>query len=297
MSDIGIIVVAVAFALVCVMCLSFYRSTTAERTSDRRVTTTNSNAPSSDYAAVVVGCENYGGNGDLPGCVEDARRFEHLIISQYAVGKTRRIENATKKDVIEGLNWLSQQQESNLVFFYSGHGTREYTASTTESDNSDEGLYLSDSQILLDNEINSILLTNLKPESTLTLFFDCCHSGTMADLQYKCEFKEDNQALLFSQETNPTQRPNEVDIFCFSASRDPQVSLLMNNGSLYTNALLAALKQNPDISRKQLLQAVDIHTNVGSSYNTNAGHPAEQRPVLSCNSELVDAHLNSKVFN
>eukprot|EP00397_Hematodinium_sp_SG-2012_P051181 GEMP01059845.1.p1 GENE.GEMP01059845.1~~GEMP01059845.1.p1 ORF type:complete len:324 (+),score=54.81 GEMP01059845.1:253-1224(+) len=75
----------------------------------------------------------------------------------------------------------------NFYLSYSGHGTQVPDRSGQEADGLDEALCPADFHdtkiVLLDDELEMIC-SGLPQGCLLTCFFDCCHSGTIMDLDY-----------------------------------------------------------------------------------------------------------------
>ena len=91
-------------------------------------------------------------------------------------------EQATRAGILTGLGELIEGANSGdeLVLQYSGHGTQVKDDSGDEADLFDEALVPIDyqqGQLLLDDDLD-IALRKLPSGAYLSLFMDCCHSGT-----------------------------------------------------------------------------------------------------------------------
>jgi hypothetical protein len=79
--------------------------------------------------AVCVGINDYGGEDDLRGCVNDANDMKKLFLEQYGfLEKNIRVcldKQASVRRVTSLLRWLFQNRkaEDRLVFTFSGHGS------------------------------------------------------------------------------------------------------------------------------------------------------------------------------
>ena len=97
-----------------------------------------------------------------------------------------------KEKIMAGFDWLLGDVEpgDELFFQYSGHGSQMPDRSGTESDGKNECLCPVDCHagpwpdyVILDNDIYDIFYNRLADGVKCVCVFDCCHSGTMADLQ------------------------------------------------------------------------------------------------------------------
>jgi len=75
----------------------------------------------------------------------------------------------------------------SLVFYFSGHGVRQFDFDSDESDGFDETICPVDFVevgTIRDDEIKSAIVRPLKKGVTLNAIVDACHSGTVLDLPY-----------------------------------------------------------------------------------------------------------------
>ena len=144
----------------------------------------------SNLKAVLVGINNYKGNGDLNGCVNDVLYMRDILRQKYKVEESdiRVIvdQYATTEAIEERIAWLIAQSNTtkNLVFWYSGHGTQvpNQDYADIEDDGMDELICPHDfdfrGRYITDDVIRK-LITSLNPAAKLTMVFDCCHSGSI----------------------------------------------------------------------------------------------------------------------
>ncbi|KAG8770911.1 Ca(2+)-dependent cysteine protease [Serendipita sp. 397] len=124
-----------------------------------------------------------------------------------------------RDNIIAHLEWLVKdcQPGDLLLLHYSGHGYQRPTRSPTEDDGFDETIVPADcpyppprpgsdedcpvgckcpkedkhcwrptySTMIRDNELRSILVDKLPEKARLVAIFDCCHSGSIVDLEYR----------------------------------------------------------------------------------------------------------------
>jgi hypothetical protein len=135
--------------------------------------------------ALCVGIDAYEGSARLGGCVADARMWAAQL---EALG-FERVDllldaRATEDGIRRALTELvaSGGPGDALVFQYAGHGTFFRDEDGDDEDGQDEALVPVDfhrGAILLDDE-QFRLFDQLPTGASLTCFYDCCHSGTMA---------------------------------------------------------------------------------------------------------------------
>jgi len=146
--------------------------------------------PPANKWAVVVGIADYEGSQyDLWHPDEDAKEMASALIENYgfARGNVKLLLNrkATCGAIISAMDWLiaSEDSESTVVFFFSGHGFRaadgEDWDSDTESDGQDEGIVSYDFYGLPDGFLQQKLIT--LESQKVALCFGSCHSGGMFD--------------------------------------------------------------------------------------------------------------------
>lgn len=141
--------------------------------------------------ALLVGINTYK-DSPLKGCVNDVVITRDILKLKYAVlpQDIRMVvdKRATRDSILERLEWLISQSNSNdnLFFQYSGHGAqvpnRDYTIDA-EPDGMDEVMCPVDFDWvkniwISDDDINSIISKKNK-NCRLVMVFDCCHSGTV----------------------------------------------------------------------------------------------------------------------
>ncbi|KAI5534672.1 cysteine-type peptidase protein [Trichomonas vaginalis G3] len=94
------------------------------------------------------------------------------------------IVDSKKKPFLEKLAFFLQNTKTELALFYVGHGTNVADLNGDEDDGQDEALVFVDGNII-DDELLQTLAENKCPENKVILISDCCHSGTVWDLQSK----------------------------------------------------------------------------------------------------------------
>ena len=129
--------------------------------------------------AVCFGINDYGGSGNLNGCVNDMNDWKHLLQNLGFEVSTIQDHDANRNRFLNELTFLIAESNpgDHIVITYSGHGTQVYDHDGDEGDGYDEALYLYDGA-LVDDDIRDILST-VKDGVILTFVADSCFSGTV----------------------------------------------------------------------------------------------------------------------
>merc|ERR550537_1052461 len=97
---------------------------------------------------------------------------------------TRDVVLATIREIGSRTN-----DDDMFIFFYAGHGDSVIDLDGDEDDGKDEAFVLldnfgfgSESTYLVDDEFAECLATSFSLNTRILIFTDCCHSGTIADL-------------------------------------------------------------------------------------------------------------------
>lgn len=131
--------------------------------------------------ALCVGIDSYA-TSPLAGCVRDAQAWARALRGLSFDVTTVLDTEATRQRVLDALRRLvdSARPGEMLVFQYAGHGTQAEDLNGDEGDRYDEALVPIDyasGALLLDDDLADVY-RSLPDGATLTLFMDCCHSGT-----------------------------------------------------------------------------------------------------------------------
>ncbi len=166
-----------------------------------------------------------GSSNSLKGCINDTKNILRSLcgLAQFSSSpsNTRVLTEdpdafapPTRANILEGCRWLVQgaRRGDVLMFYYSGHGTTRSDVNGDENDGADEAICPLSGGVILDDELNQELAQKLPAGVTLFCIFDCCHSGTIMDL----ELVIDPQANSVLKETNAPS--NLCEIYCLSGS-------------------------------------------------------------------------------
>lgn len=183
--------------------------------------------------AILIGLNYPGSHYSLNGCVNDVKNGDKYLKEHGYNSKFLEDKNISNSyNVIEALKELRDSDSKNVFFHYSGHGTQVRDTNGDEADGKDEAIYSKNGKLITDDEINAVLNT-FSEDKTIFLIFDCCHSGSIADLPYiatetgvKLEYIKKNV---------------KANIICLSGCRDEQTSADVTEKSISYGALSATL--------------------------------------------------------
>jgi hypothetical protein len=150
-------------------------------TGETRVGSETASGANGQYRALCVGINRYPA-APLTGCVRDAQTWGRELEGLGFRVTYLLDEEATRRNMIDALEGMLNQARpgDRLVFQYSGHGTQVPDDNGDEADQFDEAFVPFDyasGRLLLDDDLAEIVAR--VPEGVqLTLFMDCCHSGT-----------------------------------------------------------------------------------------------------------------------
>lgn len=149
--------------------------------------------------ALIIGCNYIGSPYQLSGCIQDALNLRNYLLSSRDY-KAEHItlltddtpEKPTAYNIIYHFGRLMLQTHSDadeIWIHFSGHGSQIRATDKCEYDNLDETIIPLNYQTggISDNHIHAQLRLAAK-DAKIYMTFDCCHSATIADLQYTYRF-------------------------------------------------------------------------------------------------------------
>ncbi len=132
--------------------------------------------------ALCVGINEYK-RSPLGGCVNDARKWARTLADLGFSSDVLTDGDATRQGILDALQRLIQGAEPGdvLIFQYAGHGTQVRDLDGDElDDGKDESLCpidIDQGAFLIDDDLWDVF-GDLAAGVSLTVFLDCCHSGT-----------------------------------------------------------------------------------------------------------------------
>lgn len=142
--------------------------------------------PSINKWAVIIGISDYRGRrNDLQYCDDDAKdMYAYLRDRGYPEGNIRLLldGDASAKNIVAAIEWLDlwEGADSEVVFFYSGHGSTYDGYNDGDDEYTDEGIVSADLYLILDGQLRQKFSTF--ESSKISFTFDTCFSGGMDDL-------------------------------------------------------------------------------------------------------------------
>jgi len=203
--------------------------------------------------ALLVGINYTGTDSALNGCINDISNINKFLLENVS-GYSKDSITVLTDDPKSQVKPTKENMENNikkfvagcksgdtLFFYYSGHGSQLNDNNGDESDGKDSVLVPLDYQksgVIRDDWLFTNMINCLPAGVTLWAFTDCCHSGTMLDLQFNLQcasvYKNGsiNKTIKYNGSewsnqfglTNETSKLSQADVFNFSGCLDPQTS-------------------------------------------------------------------------
>jgi hypothetical protein len=202
--------------------------------------------------AFLCGINYIGTENALNGCINDIMNINNFLVKncgydpkniKIMTDDPKSVTKPTRANMEAGISWLANNCAAGdtLFFYYSGHGSDIKDTNGDESDGRDNVLVPLDyttKGIVSDDWLFLNLASRLPAGVTLWSFTDCCHSGTMLDLQYnfKCDSVYTHGTVKTGTKYNSAEWSNQfgmtserskltsADVFLFSGCLDAQTS-------------------------------------------------------------------------
>lgn len=185
------------------------------------------------------------------------------------------LHNSTPTIFKKWLKFLLKYTEKDLTIFYTGHGCSLKDKDSDESDGYDE-VMLFDNGYVVDDELSDLLLDYAHGQR-IVLLSDCCHSGSMWDIQSMLKSKE-------------KVSPNIISI---SSAKDDQTAkqtkIESRDQGIFSYYFWELLEDNPDLSAKDMEAKINpligrfnqhfSYASTSSQMETEAIFPDRERPV------------------
>jgi hypothetical protein len=213
----------------------------------------------SDKKALLIGINYVGTSNELYGCVNDALSIQERI-QKTGFTSIKLLTNleATRTNILTELKNLLIKSKSGdfLLFSYSGHGSYTLDKNGDEKTYYDQCIIPCDLNYIIDDELKTIIQTNLKAGVTLFALFDSCFSGSVLDLRY--QYMDSLNYDQFTENNNELETLGNV--FMISGCTDYQTSAdaFINNASTgaMTWSLLESIKQKPNCTWRELVKSM-----------------------------------------
>jgi hypothetical protein len=210
-------------------------------------------------SALLIGINYTGTDNELYGCINDTNSINSFI-SNYNFKKISILtDNTIKKPNYNNIldefkNLLSNSQSGDvLLFFYSGHGSYILDKNNNEKSKNDQMIIPCDLNGIIDDELKSIIQTNLKKDVTLIALFDSCFSGSVLDLKY--QYMDSLNKNNFTENNNESETIGNVIMIsgCSDVQTSNDATINNTNQGAMTWAFLEAFKSQKNITWRQLL--------------------------------------------
>lgn len=165
--------------------------------SDRESASSSSSPISpSDRVHLLIGL-NYSSEGpesQLYGCIHDVTVTAPDVLKRFAPATDKIVltdqNNPTTSSILAAIHQVAGMDKRVTIFWYSGHGVRQGST--------DEGIVPPDfrrgGSIILDDTLNELFYTRTRhTNKKIFCVFDCCHSGSMLDLQHHWSVRPDGR--------------------------------------------------------------------------------------------------------
>ncbi len=268
--------------------------------------------------ALIIGIDNYAptpqtpaafvrGNVEadrlqnLKGCVNDALSMRNLVMARYGF-QAQNIDTlfnkqATHESILNSLNILiseCQAQAGDVVLiYYAGHGSQVKNSKSNDGTGLDQTIVPSDLWDIRDKELTVLFNQLLDKGVTLTLIFDCCHSGSLArgsslPVQYVSR-QYPSVDLDFVDPSNP-DKPESRGTLVFSAAQSDQTAKESKdeNGISHGAFTLALLRAINSSSTNE--SATNIFLRMVANLKS-VGGPNDQDAVMGGTPERISATL------
>jgi len=249
--------------------------------------------------ALLVGINYYNAPCKLNGCINDAVNLKELFISRFGylssnitlLRDDEPMSPPTRNNILIELNKLIADSAncSEIWFCYSGHGSQILDRNVDETDGLDEVIvpvdYLTNG-VILDDEINKILQQS---KCRTILLFDSCSSGSVCDLPWCFEYKNQFQYNRRLENTSSLGKWTNPQVFMISGCKDYQSSSDVYNYSTreyngqFTAVFIATVK-----AIKQNLNILLLYRNICMLIQQ---YTSAQLPTLSSSSSVANIDI------
>jgi hypothetical protein len=210
-------------------------------------------------SALLIGINYFKTQYELYGCINDTNSINSFIANynfqKICILTDNTVKKANHNNILnEFKNLLTNSRAGDvLLFFYSGHGSYILDKNNNEKSGNDQVIIPCDFKEIIDDELKSIIQTNLKKDVTLIALFDCCHSGSILDLKY--QYMDSLDKNNFTENNNETETVGNVIMIsgCSDIQTSNDATINNTNQGAMTWAFLQAFKSQKNITWRQLL--------------------------------------------
>lgn len=166
---------------------------------------------------------------ELCGCVNDVHNMQRFLNTHGFMDITMLTDEfiedqnlVTWTGILTALTELvisSWKEELDIVVFhYAGHGRQARDQDGDERDGLDEGIVPVDYKVhgIIPDDVLNRLVRQFNPKTKVLCIFDCCHSGSILDLEHTWDE--------FTNYNSDVVRDVVPFVVCLSAARDPDIA-------------------------------------------------------------------------
>jgi hypothetical protein len=256
------------------------------------------------HKGLLIGMNYYGSQYELHGCINDVLNMKNILVKHFNFPEDSlkilcddeiSTDLPTRDTIIYYMKTLIENAKSGdvLVFHYSGHGVQVRDTHGDEPTGFDEAIVPIDylyNGIISDDIIFNDLISQVPEDVKLVAFFDCCHSGTICDLEYNVKYSSPFKATtdisqwgndFFFWEENPKGIKGIVNMYsgCYDEQTSADATIDMTKQGAFTFVLLDVLKEfNYNITHKELLKHINAHLSLDGY---------DQRSQFSCSKPII----------
>lgn len=210
--------------------------------------------------ALLIGINYLNTQYQLSGCINDTNNIKELLSScgfnDLKILTDNTSIKPTKTNILNELKSLIVNAKSGdvLFFHFSGHGSWTYDNNGDENDGRDEMIVSLDLDYIIDDELKSVIQSNMKDGVTLIGLFDSCHSGTILDLKYN--YLDSSNYNNYSENINVKECQGNVIMISGCMDTQTSADAFINNnyqGAL-TWSFIDCINKKPNCSWRELLQ-------------------------------------------
>lgn len=192
----------------------------------------------------------HAGRGRLSGCINASDAIKGVMTTVFGfhpseVCQLRDDQSdamPTRMTILHHLRWLVEgaQAGDDFFFHFSGHSGQMKEMAGDEHDGKDPSLLPCDFRTagpITDDELYSILVTQLPRGCRMWILLDCCHSGLALDLSIQVRLSDDGALRVKEKARRATvsgraaPEPTQADIIMISGCKDMRASSEMPAGS------------------------------------------------------------------
>ena len=236
--------------------------------------------------ALLIGINYRGSSAELQGCINDVVHMKEYLMrcrgynEDHIVVLTEDVpEQPTAENIEAEIRKLVAHPAEELWLHYSGHGSYVIDSNGEEDDKKDETIVPLDYQSggLISDDYLHNLLNPVQDTTRLVCLFDCCHSGTILDLEFQYHGGDRNVVENHHCDL-------QGNIIMFSGCTDVQTSADALHANTWQGAMTRSFldSQVPGITCENLLLSM-------RSFLKSHGYT--QYPQLTSTHPVEDEHL------